>query len=384
MKKEKENKIRESIKNSRAVREKIIRKYGKVPTSIWKIDYRKNRLMFDPRGRKEEFIEKSINKNNLNSLNTELNNAFAIRGRSVRGKDHADAHSILPYDLMENVVKFYSEKGDTVLDPTMGDMAAQTVTFHLQRNFIGYDVSKKNYDINEEVKKRLFNETLFDKKDLPFIDLNFCSGTKLKEANESVDFIFFSPPYWDLEYYGEEKEQLGLGRTYEDFLNGLSLIIQECHRVLKLNKYVAININDFRKNKHFYAYHVDVYNLLQKAGFKIHDIIIIDWKSCIGQCFASQVEDRKTVAKQHEYIWIATKEDLKVKEQEEDRRSERKGKKNKEEPIEIEEQQKEEEVTFPEGQILMVIEEFDNLISREKAIQLLKERGGLHENGENT
>jgi len=95
-----------------------------------------------------------------------------------------------------------------------------------------------------------------------------------------------SPPYWDLEYYGDEKEQLGYNHSYGEFLNGLGRVVNECHRVLKRDKYCIFNVNDFRKNGILYTYHSDVIELFKKAGFNMHDIIVVEWASAMGACFS--------------------------------------------------------------------------------------------------
>jgi len=45
----------------------------------------------------------------------------------------------------------------------------------------------------------------------------------------------------------------------------------------------------------------------QEVNFKLHDVIIIKWKSSLAQCFASQIEERKTTAKMHEYLIVGRK-----------------------------------------------------------------------------
>ena len=295
-------KTQEDLDKSREFRQKVLEKYGEVPTSIWKISFKKNKLVCDPTIRQAEVAIKDP------TLSKELNEAFGSSGRTVRGKNAGQ--STLPYDMMERVVKFYSEPGETVLDPTMGDPTAMTVTYHLNRNFIGYDISKENFNINEQLKERLLGKgeqkTLINND--VFINIyNKSSGNMDDIESNSIDLIFFSPPYWDTEYYGEEKEQLGFGKSYKEFLVGLGNVINETYRVLKPEKYCAININDFRKNKQFYDFHMDVATLMKKAGYKRYDTIIIVWPNCIGQCFARQVESRKVCAKQHEYILIGKK-----------------------------------------------------------------------------
>ena len=50
-------------------------------------------------------------------------------------------------------------------------------------------------------------------------------------ANESVHLVVTSPPYWQLKDYGSA-EQIGYHDSYEEYINHLNLVWQECGRVL--------------------------------------------------------------------------------------------------------------------------------------------------------
>lgn len=300
-------KTEEDLQKSRDFRKGFKSKYGEVFTSIWKVNFSKNKLVEDPRTRQEEVSYTETHKEEFLGLEKKkLAKAFSTSGKSVR----AGAESTLPYNILERCLKFYSEQNDVFLDPTMGDMTVMTCAYNLSRNFIGYDISKKNFDINAALKEKLLGRAaqkkLYEKK--IFIDIYHKSGENMVDVNnDSVDFIFFSPPYWDLEFYGTEEEQLGYNKTYEQFLEGLFKVIKECHRTIKSNKYCVINVNDFRKNNQMYIYHKDVIELANKAGFKTHDIIIMIYPNCIGQAFATQIEERKIAPKQHEYLLVFKK-----------------------------------------------------------------------------
>jgi len=110
-----------------------------------------------------------------------------------------------------------------------------------------------------------------------------------------------------LEYYGDEPAQLGWNKTYEEFLDGLKRVMMQCFRVLKPNRFCIFNVNDFRKEGIFYAYHNDVMQLAKYIGFLVHDVVILDWGSSIFACFASQIEDYKVTAKVHEYLIVMRK-----------------------------------------------------------------------------
>jgi modification methylase len=62
-------------------------------------------------------------------------------------------------------------------------------------------------------------------------------------ADESVHLVVTSPPYWQLKDYGAP-EQIGYHDTYEDYINHLNLVWQECGRVLYPGCRLCVNIGD--------------------------------------------------------------------------------------------------------------------------------------------
>ena len=61
--------------------------------------------------------------------------------------------------------------------------------------------------------------------------------------DESVDTIVSSPPYWGLRDYGEEG-QWGLEKDFNEYLDKLDAMMNECWRVLKPTGSCWINLGD--------------------------------------------------------------------------------------------------------------------------------------------
>jgi site-specific DNA-methyltransferase (adenine-specific) len=75
-------------------------------------------------------------------------------------------------------------------------------------------------------------------------------------ADESVHLIITSPPYWQLKDYGTN-DQIGYNETYENYINNLSLVWKECHRVLHSGCRLCINIGDqFARSVYYGRYKV--------------------------------------------------------------------------------------------------------------------------------
>ena len=77
-----------------------------------------------------------------------------------------------------------------------------------------------------------------------------------KIEDKSVQLIITSPPYWQLKDYGTE-DQIGFNNSYEEYINNLNLVWQECHRVLSDGCRLCINIGDqFARSVYYGRYKV--------------------------------------------------------------------------------------------------------------------------------
>lgn len=75
-------------------------------------------------------------------------------------------------------------------------------------------------------------------------------------SDESVDLVVTSPPYWQLKDYGDEN-QLGFHDSYEDYINNLNLVWNECFRVLRQGCRLCVNIGDqFARSVYYGRYKV--------------------------------------------------------------------------------------------------------------------------------
>lgn len=74
--------------------------------------------------------------------------------------------------------------------------------------------------------------------------------------NESIHLIITSPPYWQLKDYGSENE-IGYYNNYEEYINNLNLVWNECNRVLYPGCKLCINIGDqFARSVYYGRYKV--------------------------------------------------------------------------------------------------------------------------------
>jgi len=97
--------------------------------------------------------------------------------------------------------------------------------------------------------------------------------------DESVHLVVTSPPYWQLKDYGSRK-QIGFNDTYEDYINNLNLVWNECHRVLHKGCRLCVNIGDqFARAVYYGRYKVipirtEIIKFCETAGFDYMGAII--------------------------------------------------------------------------------------------------------------
>lgn len=62
-------------------------------------------------------------------------------------------------------------------------------------------------------------------------------------APESVQLIVTSPPYFQIKDY-KASNQIGYGQTFDEYINALNMVWQQCFTVLEPNCRMAINVGD--------------------------------------------------------------------------------------------------------------------------------------------
>jgi DNA modification methylase len=90
---------------------------------------------------------------------------------------------------------------------------------------------------------------------------------------ESIDFIVFNPPYWNLRNYGF-KGRIGFDQSYEEYLEDMKKVFKECYKVLKKGRFMAINIGTVVSTDGMRFISGDFVNRCQKIGFNFRKDII--------------------------------------------------------------------------------------------------------------
>ncbi len=191
-----------------------------------------------------------------------------------------------PPRLMADLIKFFTKKGDRVLDPMNGVGATLLGCALIQREGIGIEVNKQWTEVYHKVCKteglREFEVLTGD-----------CLEVLERLSTNSFDFVALDPPYredtkWDRtmsngthparianvpEQYSTSESDFGNIMNYSQFLAKIFLLSQKIKRVLKEEKYFVVFCKDEFQNGEFREKSSSMAEVIRQAGFQ--------WKSKI-------------------------------------------------------------------------------------------------------
>ena len=146
--------------------------------------------------------------------------------------------------IVELAVRWYSAPGGTVLDPFAGGSVRGLVTSLLSRNYYGIDLRADQVEANREQRSIASSE-------FPPLWIAGDSEKVLDSVEpESVDLIFTCPPYFDLEVYSDDPDDLS-NMDWSDFLASYYAIIDKSAKALKEDRFAVWIIGEVRDKKGF-------------------------------------------------------------------------------------------------------------------------------------
>ena len=239
-------------------------------------------------------------KNKLNDLTakdwlTETVSVFAQKGLGASNKDaQIEKLHPAPYSFQDvaRLIRFYSKEGGQILDPFGGVGSTAKASAIENRICTSIELNTKYHELSiERIGKEVPDNCLFKDKQ------TFINGDSSKVINtfqdNSFDFIVTSPPYWNIletidhkskerldsnldTKYSDSNEDLANIENYNDFLDKLCGLFDNCNRILKKGKYMCIVVSDFRKKDRFHLFHADIANKLESIGnFRLKGVRIL-------------------------------------------------------------------------------------------------------------
>jgi len=187
--------------------------------------------------------------NVLNSLGKKSNQDNTLRVYNVwrfSEPDHRlgrDTPGRIPGQIALNLLYYYTEQGDLVVDPMAGGGSTVDACLVMGRECRAYDIDPVRDDI---IKHDL-------RKGFP------------KRA-EGADLVFLDPPYWKLKREDYKEESVS-NLTFEGWLEFMRNTIERSYDILDEEGKVALAVEPVDKNG-FFDLTYECMKMFEEAGFK--------------------------------------------------------------------------------------------------------------------
>jgi len=221
--------------------------------------------------------------------------------------------SIFDPVLCELFYNWFCPKGGLILDCFAGGSVRGLMAYFSDRNYIGVDLRKEQ---TEENKKQLNNilesENDIENKYLPIWhpgdSLNIDKICKGVEA----DFLFSCPPYFNLEVYSNDPNDLS-NMDYNNFVKNYTQIIKKSCSLLKNNSFACFIVSQVRKKDkigEYIGFVTDTVKAFEDSGLKYYnEAILVNVAGTLPLRAGRAFKATRKLGKQHQNILIFVKGD---------------------------------------------------------------------------
>lgn len=206
--------------------------------------------------------------------------------------------------LAEVLIKWFNLPHGKILDPFGGEQTKGIVAGILKMPYWGCEVRQEQVDYNAEMSKELE-------------DVNYVCGDsrKIEEhiQERNFDFVITSPPYYDLEIYSENKDDISTFGTFEDFMSSMYEIYQSCVNMLNEDRFFVVKVGEIRDKKTgiYRNFVSETISALESCGLNYYNEIILLNNPGTAPMRAGNTFSTRKIVKLHQNILVFYKGDVK-------------------------------------------------------------------------
>jgi DNA modification methylase len=232
---------------------------------------------------------------------------------SKEGYDNRDNYvSIFDPALCEVLYHWFCPVGGKVLDPFAGGSVRGIVANYLGYKYYGVDIRKEQIDSNIEQGLSILpidNQPQWYVGDSrEFLHIGDNRYDTFYNQEDTIDFVFFCPPYANLEVYSTLDGDIS-NMDYKNFLEAYELIIDNSCTLLKTGGYACFVVGEVRGSDGNYLGLIpDTINAFKKAGMKYYNEAILLNPIASGSMRANGNMKTEKLVKVHQNILIFKKQ----------------------------------------------------------------------------
>lgn len=220
--------------------------------------------------------------------------------RADHNSVYTGTYSVFPAPLMEWILLRYGgPPGNRVLDAFAGGPPRAMVSSIMGYEYHGFDVRLEQ--INE-------NLDLVDRMSLENVHYHHGDGCTLKGNIGLFDVGITCPPYYDLERYSSQDDDISNARTYGEFDAAISCCAKAYFQRLKPGAFLCFIVGLFRDRKgRLIDFRSDTVGNFTAAGFTFHqDVILVKNFASAAKRSANAWLGKKLVPR-HEHMLVFLK-----------------------------------------------------------------------------
>ena len=207
--------------------------------------------------------------------------------------------SIFDPVLCECMYRWFTKEDDKILDCFAGGSVRGIVASKLKRNYTGIDISKNQIEHNK------FQGSKICESHIP----NWICDNELNvdKLDEKYDFLFSCPPYYNLEVYSDNPEDIST-MDYEHFLNDYREIIQKSCKRLNDNSFAVFVVGEVRNGDNFIGFVPDTIQAFKDAGLEYYnEMILLQEPATAAMRAARSMNASRKVPKTHQNVLMFVK-----------------------------------------------------------------------------
>lgn len=233
--------------------------------------------------------------------------------------DWTAKRSISEFDpvLAELMIHWFSRKGDLILDPFAGGATRGLVAGIMGRDYLGYDVYESQVSANEKAWDNV-NQT------------HAISGTVIWGIADSAvalpqapkaDMVFTCPPYFNLEKYGTQDNDISNSPDYRTFRRRYADILLKAEARLKDNSFFVVVVSEVRgvqgasnpselRCTNLVGLVPETIDILTFAGLRYYNELVLVNQAGTLPMRAYQYMGHRKVGRQHQNVLVFYKGDI--------------------------------------------------------------------------
>jgi len=250
------------------------------------------------RAKKDGGKRRPVNKVNDLTATEWIAETVSVWTQRGLGKNHKEAQierehpAPFSYQDVARLVRFFTKRGETVLDPFVGVGSTLKAAALEGRPGIGIELNPRYAKL---ARRRLKVEI----EDAPGVcrDQTVITGDAFDVLPtlepESVKLVVTSPPYWRILHkedhkarqeriangldsrYSDEPADLGNVQSYPEFLRRLADAFDLCKALLAHRGHLCVVVGDFRDKAKYYMFHSDLAAAVSERGFTLKGLTIL-------------------------------------------------------------------------------------------------------------